>query len=278
MEDIEIYRGIRKNIIIISGGGIKGFCALGAIQKLIEKKIIVNPEIFCGTSVGGLIAFILNIGYSPHDIFDITSNIDYELLVKIDIECLLEDETHIGLNSSEPFMIIIKTFMKEKKININITFRELYLITKKKLILTGVCLNDMKLYYFSVDTTPDMEVIIALQITMSIPIIFKPVIYNNKVWVDGASINNYPIDYFNDKLEDVIGIFLDEEIKIIENFEDAQMYVLRVIQTAIKGLLNNKTEIYKDYTIKIKIPKEYCKWNISDIEKKNLFNIGYNSI
>lgn len=278
MEDIPIYKGIRKNILIISGGGIKGFCALGAIQKLIEKNIIVNPEILCGTSVGGLIAFILNIGYSPYDIFNVTSNIDYELLVKIDIESLLEDEIHIGLNSSEPFMIIIKAFMKEKKINTNITFKELFVLTKKKLILTGVCLNDMKLYYFSVDTTPKMEVIIALQITMSIPIVFKPVIYENKIWIDGATINNYPIDYFKDKLEDVIGVFLDEEIKIIDNFEDTQSYVLRVFQTAIKGLLNNKIEIYKDNTIKIKIPKEYCKWNITDIEKKSMFDIGYNSV
>jgi NTE family protein len=278
MEDIPIYKGIRKNILIISGGGIKGFCALGAIQKLIEKNIIVNPEILCGTSVGGLIAFILNIGYSPYDIFNITSNIDYELLVKIDIESLLEDEIHIGLNSTEPFMIIIKAFMKEKKINTNITFKELFVLTKKKLILTGVCLNDMKLYYFSVDTTPDMEVIIALQITMSIPIVFKPVIYENKIWIDGATINNYPIDYFNDKLEDVIGVFLDEEINIIDNFEDTQSYVLRVFYTAIKGLLNNKIELYKDNTIKIKIPKEYCKWNITDTEKKYMFDIGYNSV
>ena len=47
MEDIPLYIGKRKNIIVISGGGLKGFTALGALTRLIELEIIVNPDIYC---------------------------------------------------------------------------------------------------------------------------------------------------------------------------------------------------------------------------------------
>jgi hypothetical protein len=39
MEEIPIYTGKLKNILIISGGGMKGFCALGAVTKLKELHI-----------------------------------------------------------------------------------------------------------------------------------------------------------------------------------------------------------------------------------------------
>ena len=48
MDDIPLYRGKRKNILVISGGGIKGFSALGAVTRLKELEIIpgnTNPKI-----------------------------------------------------------------------------------------------------------------------------------------------------------------------------------------------------------------------------------------
>ena len=41
MENIPLYKGKKKNILVISGGGIKGLAGLGALTSLIENEIIL---------------------------------------------------------------------------------------------------------------------------------------------------------------------------------------------------------------------------------------------
>ena len=55
--------------IILSGGSIKGFCTLGALQYMQDNKIIDDTlTTFAGTSIGSIISFLLIIGYTPIEI------------------------------------------------------------------------------------------------------------------------------------------------------------------------------------------------------------------
>ena len=202
MNDIPIYKGKTKNILVLSGGGVKGFCIMGCIKKLTELKILDNPDVFCGTSVGACLSILLLIGYNSDDIFLILQEIDFSMLVDYNED--LFDESYIGLIKSDPIMSCISTCLKKKGIDSKITFIELFNKFKKKLIITGVCLNDLSINYFSHETYPNMHVLKAVRISMSIPFIFKPVKFNGKIWVDGGCLNNYPIDYFDNVIDDVI--------------------------------------------------------------------------
>ena len=83
----------------------------------------------------------------------------------------------------------------------------------------------MSLHYFSNDNTLNMEILITLRISMSVPILFKPVHYENKVWIDGGCLNNFPIELFDDCLENIIGIYLgSKDDEIIEKFNNMQDY------------------------------------------------------
>ena len=42
MEDIPLYVGKRKNILVLSGGGIKGLATLGSLKCLMDNEIIVK--------------------------------------------------------------------------------------------------------------------------------------------------------------------------------------------------------------------------------------------
>jgi NTE family protein len=274
MEDIPLYQGKSKNIIVVSGGGLKGFSALGVLTRLMETEIIDNPDIYCGTSVGSVIVLLLNIGYTPQDIYEVLLELDFSQLVINNIENILED-VHIGLNSIDPVVYVIYKLMRGKNINKKITFLELFNKLGKKLIITGTCVNDASLHYFSYENTPNMEVLDAIRISISIPIIFKPYMYNNKVWIDGGCMNNYPIDLFHDKLNDVIGIYLDEDYYNYEVFEDVQTYIYQVMKCIFRGLNYNKIEFYKNNTIHIKC-KSLSGWDIQKDDKIRLFDIGYN--
>lgn len=78
---------------------------------------------------------------------------------------------------------------------------------------------------FSVDTTPQLPVADAARISMSLPLIFKPVLIRGEavaalgapawlagVWVDGGYLNNLPVRVFDDEPganPETVGVRLD---------------------------------------------------------------------
>lgn len=136
-----------------------------------------------------------------------------------------------GLQARKYFASLIKTYLYDrykdlKNVDGNliipkqpidpekITFKELFTITGVDLVLTGVNTTRKSSLYFSYKHTPDFPVVDAVQISMNIPLLFKPIWVNydvdksnpnkrikyNGLWVDGGMLNNFPIHAF-DKIE-----------------------------------------------------------------------------
>ena len=94
---------------------------------------------------------------------------------------------------------------------VKLTFKEFFEITGVDLVLTGTNVTRRYPQYFSVSHTPDFPVIEAVQISMNVPLLFKPIwvdyyvekgneakrIAYNGFWVDGGMLNNYPFQAFN---------------------------------------------------------------------------------
>lgn len=262
-----------KNKLVICGGGIKGFCLLGYLQKLYENKILENIEEYCGTSVGSIICFLLLIGYNPFDILYILMEIDFKTLLKDNFDELL-DNNHIGLYSSKSIMFVIKKLTKNKNISLKITFKELYEKFNKKIAITGVCLNDNKCYFFDEKNYPNMEVLTAIQISISIPLIFKPVEFNDQIWIDGGTLNNYPINYFENSLENVIGIKLKTNEKKIDKFYSQQEYFSQLFKCLLKSIEKENSK-YDEITMKLFVD-DINNFDINNEKKLELYNQGYN--
>ena len=274
MDDIPLFTSKLKSILVLSGGGIKGICTLGAISKLKELEIIKYPEIYCGTSVGSIISFLLLIGYSPKDILDLLIEIDFTKLFQVDLDDIFENP-HIGLSHTTGFMIVLKSFIEKRGLSLTITFKELYELFPSKLIITGTCVNDISLHYFSVDTTPSMPVVKAIEISICIPLLFKPIEYDGKIWIDGGCLNNYPIEIFHENLDDVIGIYLGGGVCNYSQFDNPEIYFRQVMSCVIRGMNINKINFYEKQTILIK-DNLNVSWDLSKEDKISLYNIGYN--
>ena len=112
---------------------------------------------------------------------------------------------------------------------------------------------------------------------MCIPFLFKPVENENKMWVDGGCMNDYPIDLFVDDLDNVIGICFENDKNYVENFQ-YHTYIYRVIKCLSNSQNINKLNIYKKCTIKITSNVNMVEeFNISQNIKKQLFNNGFNT-
>ena len=172
-------------------------------------------------------------------------------------------------------MYIIGKLVKGKNISIHITFKQLYEKTNKNLIVTGVCLNDISLHYFSNDNCPDMQVLTAIRISMSVPILFKPVHYDNKVWIDGGCLSNFPIELFDECLESVLGIYLgSNDNEIIENFNNIQDYFSQMTKCFFKNVFRINMKKYEKYIIYFNVEK--TDWSVNKNNKEKLYNYGYN--
>jgi NTE family protein len=279
MEDIPLYVGKRKNILVLSGGGIKGLATLGSLKCLMDNEIIVKPDIICATSIGSVIGLFLAIGYTPQDIYNLLYQIDFSQLLRPDFSAIFDDIC-FGLDSPDSLMYIVSTLLDKKKVNRKITFKELYDKFKIKLIITGTCLNDASIHYFSINNDPSMQILKAIRISTSIPLIFKPYKYKNKLWIDGGCIDNYPIALFKDKLSDVIGILLDEEYEDThtDNFDTIGKYFNNILKCFGKCSYHNKYDLYQKNTIHIMCkPDNSSNWSIDNDYKDHLFNFAYDT-
>tara|TARA_B100001094_G_C18176814_1_gene798348 strand:- start:394 stop:1245 length:852 start_codon:yes stop_codon:yes gene_type:complete len=267
-----------KNIVF-SGGGFKGFCYIGCIKCLEEYNFLENIEIFCGTSIGSLFATLLYIKMSYKEIYDSIFSIDFKDGLNLNTESMFNFLDNYGLDDGKNYLHIIKKIIS-KKINVSIdediTFIKLYNIFKKKLIINGTCVNTNTCEYFDYINTPYMSVYKAIIISSTIPIFFRPVLHNEKLYVDGGILNNFPINLFINNLEETIGfqISILFENKKIDNFID---YLIEVCLSA-KYIDSEKNLSYKKYIINLFIDNiSFLDVNI-DLKKRNeLITNGYNN-
>lgn len=275
VDDI-IYSNYRKkNILILSGGGIRGIAHIGALKYLEEYKLLTNISVIAGTSVGTIIGFLLIIGYSPLDIFKIICDINCMDLFSYDFFSFNYDENNI--NNNKIYKLLIKLSI-HKNIDTNITFYELYVLTKKKFITTATCINNAEIYYFDYINTPNMSVLYSIVMSSCIPILYKPIKYKEKYFIDGAFIDNYPINLFNNCLNNCIGIFLTENYVSCDPIENIESYIFSIIKCMLSGHTKRSICGYEKCSIVIDTDNiSSTSFDISYEQKLNLFNIGYNT-
>lgn len=259
----------KKEILVLSGGGVRGITILGALHALEEINYLDNINTYVGTSVGSLINTLLCIGYKSYEIYAIIKTIDFSKLVNINLFGILDTW---GLDSGKRIIKIVETLLSHKKIKKNVTFKQLYELTKKKLVMTTVCLNDKKLIYLSYENYPDLTILQGIRMSISVPIVFNPVIHDNKKYVDGGVMCNYPIEIYKDKVDEIIGInVLSTDCENVDNFEN---YIMSLIQCFnIKHVDDTTIKC----TINIPCKCSVVNFRINKKHKTKMFDVGYNT-
>lgn len=138
----------------------------------------------------------------------------------------------------------------------HMTFAQHLRLFRIRLALTGANVETGKSEVFSADTTPNFPVADAARISMSLPILFKPVIIRNTrnisaqgagrraipdnrlrgVWVDGGTLNNLPLRAFDDQPGSnpkTFGVRLDEEPDTADRIDDFLEYLSGVVSTLL---------------------------------------------
>ena len=193
-----------KNIVF-SGGGVKIFIFAGCLKYMYENNLIDNLEAICGTSTGSIISTAVSLDYNIAEIIELLIKIDFNKFSNINSEGILNFFDNFGVDNTNELERVFRIIIKVKTGNEDLTFKELFDLTNKKLVIYSTNLNKMESDYFDYVKTPDYKIIDALISSISIPILFCPKKMNETYYIDGSLTNHYPMEYFNEQIEHTIG-------------------------------------------------------------------------
>lgn len=269
-------------IIVLSGGGIKGLSTLGALQYLFDNQKLNHNDIkyYVGTSIGSIISLLLLIGYIPIEIvvYLCTNNILENFKVN-KITDILEGK---GLYNFENVRTACEKMILNK-IDFIPTMKELKDLFGKELIICTYNLTKHKREYVNYSNNPDLSCLDAIRMSSNIPFIFNDFIYNSNEYIDGGIIDNFPLTVLNENKfynKKAIGINLHYSklsgindnyiIKQIDKFYNIIMASSRENKDIPKNLDIDIIKIYGLDDIQIHT------FNITQTKKLELFSLGYN--
>ncbi len=267
-----------KKILVLSGGGIRGLTYYGAFKALDELGILENIHTFAVASAGILVAGMYLIGYSTKEMEDFLYLFDFKKLSRFESINDISPQsfiTEFGLDDGENLTKILQKLLKAKGVKENITLLELYQLNKKKLIASVACLNSGEGEYISYENYPNLKFTDLVRMTTCVPLFYIPVKLNDKIYVDGGTVDNYPINLFRDKIDEVIGIYAytKHEYSNINNLKD---YVISIFQTFWDGIVNNSIKGYEKNSIMIYTKQDnFLEFDITIEKKQEMFKTGY---
>lgn len=164
------------NRLVFKGGGITGIAYFGALRALHRLKIIdlYHAKLeFCGTSVGALIATLCCIRFPIMDAVLIKTIVQFcRLCGEFNLVKCVQQK---GLNDGQQIKQFVLEILLDQTGLRNPTFRELYRLSRRRLVIGATSLKTHSAVYFSTKYTPTVSVADALLASMAIFPIFSPV-------------------------------------------------------------------------------------------------------
>lgn len=235
--------------LVLSGGGMRGAAHIGAIKAFEEYNIF--PTHIAGTSAGAIVGAFYAYGYPWEDILKFFKEINI-----LDIKKFALNKP--GFIDTEKFYSDFKKYIKEDDFS----------FLKKEMSITSTNILNGQLEVFN-----QGELIRPILASAAIPGVFTPVKLNGNYYIDGGSINNFPVELLKPTCDKIIGVYVNNLDSI--NFKDLK-YSHKVIERAysIKSIREDQKK-FDDCDLVV-APNGLGKYGVLDkkhVEK--IFLIGY---
>lgn len=167
--------------IVLSGGGIRGIAHLGVLKAFINAGIQFSH--ISGTSAGSIAGAFYAAGIDPEEGLNIFIKTKLLRFVRPAVGAL-------GLINIEHTADLLKSYFPDDRIE----------HLKIPLTIAATNFSEGKLVYFNKG-----PLIRAIQASSCIPGIFKPIMIEGQMYVDGGILNNFPVEPLLDDCDFIIG-------------------------------------------------------------------------
>jgi predicted acylesterase/phospholipase RssA len=262
--------------LVFAGGGLKGLIHIGFLQVLEEMNILKQCKRYVGASIGSFFALLLSIDIKVNDIEKLFLCIDPKNIVSYNPENLIKLFDTLGCESSESLENILHIILSKKTGNPRITFIELYELTGKEVCFSVTNLSKRRGEYFNYKTTPNLEIAEGCMISMCIPFIFEPRLYDKCYYLDGGITSNFPIEYFSKSINKTLGISIqDYNIETpLELPTDIVSLFLAMYKTTISERILLKTAIWNNHIVTVYNDFPAFDFNITNSSKIKFIQCG----
>lgn len=272
--------------LVISGGGPAMLQYISAIQYLNENNILDlnNIESIYGTSAGSIVAVLLALKYDWETLNDYIIQRPWHELFHLKINYIFDAYKNKGIYNKSIVEKVFKPLLDAKDIPIDISLKDFYEYSKIEIHFFSFEINQFKTEDISYLTHPNISLIDAIIMSSSIPLLFTPIIMENKCYIDGGVCANYPLKYCIDsgKNEDEILGFCNQydcqQKNYIDNDSNLMDLVLclffKTFDNLTSNLINPKIKYEIIFDVKY-ISLHYLKSAITSKEmRKEIYQKG----
>ncbi len=248
--------------LVLSGGGAKGLAHIGALKVIEEAGIRI--DYIGGTSMGAVIGALYASGYSASQLDSIFKETDFRNLIQDEIP--RGSKTFYEKKESEKYALSLP--FEDFKIGFPSGFskgQNVYNLLSRLTAHVGEIsdFSELPIPFFCVATNVETgkEVILdhgylpeAVSASGALPSLFRPVVINDTVLIDGGVVNNYPIDEVRAKgMDIIIGVDVQDSLKGRDKLQSVfqvliQINNFRTINDMVEK--RKKTDVYIHPNIK----------------------------
>lgn len=248
---------------LVLGPASMGIYSLIGALKARESSLADVQEI-SGSSAGAILALFLAVGMSVDEILDASLSLDIPTFVKIRLGSFFNKFGFVDMGP-----------IRKKMVEIcggDPTFSEL----ETRVYVSAFCLNTTETVYFSKDTHPDMKIIDAVCMSMAVPFIFACGKYEDRMYVDGGTKEEFPLTPFLDKKPHEVTCVRIKMNKIYrETIDNPKQFVDVIVRSALSNreIINLPIGV-----VEINVgDTDVFNFNMDYEEKIRLFNMGYST-
>ena len=240
----------KKIGLALSGGGVRGAAHVGVLQFMHELEIPVH--IIAGTSAGAIVGSLLAAGNEPASILEVFKKIrlfDYSRMTW----------AKPGLLDGDSFQDLLDSYFSIDD------FKDL----PKELLVVGTDLLEGGMHVFE-----EGPVIKAVLASAAYPVIFSPIKFEEKLYVDGGVFNNFPADLIKDRCDLLIGV----NVNPIPGVQEKDLGGTWQIMMRVMELTLQQKDLWKSELCDLYLePMEILPYNIFDTYSVDeIFEVGYN--
>jgi len=235
--------------LVLSGGGIRGIAHLGVLQALTEAGI--KFHMISGTSAGSIVGSLYCQGMEPYEIF--------QIFLKTKLYKFLRPAfKNPGLLSLDLTRTLFLEHLPHD------SFEGL----KIPLVIAATDFSEGKLRYFSSGKL--IDVVLA---SCSIPGVFKPVILEGKMFVDGGVLDNFPIEPIRSDCDFIIGSSCNH-LPVVSTISNFRKLFARAAIMSINSDMERKCQ-FLDVLIE---PEGMGATSLFDVKKtEEIYWLSYNA-
>lgn len=237
-----------KTGLVLSGGGPRGFAHFGVLKALAE--LGIKPDIVAGASAGAVAGSFHAAGYDAFEAFKLIRS--YSVW------------RWAALFGRQPGILSFRRAQKLFGKYLPATFEEL----KTPLLIAATDIHAGETKVFSSGNL--VEVMCA---SSAIPVLFKPVEINGRIYVDGGVLNNLPVDLIRSQCSKIIAVNVNPVPPT-----SGKLGRLQLVDKSIRLVIRRETEQKRALCDVFIEPPACAQVNLLELKSAELlFEDGYKS-